>query len=447
MAQTIQIKKSHTNVVPPGDLAHGELAYGATTASDGKLSIGRPGTASGSEVNDVIGGRYYTIAIDGATPLSNANSIVKRNASNAFASGKITIESGGLQVDAHPATSTTAGNSNNWNTAYGWGDHGAVGYLQTHQSLTGLLSTSGGTITGNLQINHTSGNTDGNLGVQGTLNVGEHLTLSTSANLRGPNTFIIDPISDTGTRDNTSTGTVEIYGKLNALNGIEGDIYNLNRNAIVLDVGQSGTAAVFTGNVTGDVTGDVSGTAGVATNVTITENASPSNVDQFITLVDSASTGNQNLETQSALKYNSSTQVLTASTLHVANGSITGDSVITIDPSATGITGEVVIQGDLTVKGATTYVESNELKIGDNQVVLNADIGSNNPSQDAGIEIDRGSTSNVQLKWDEQYGTTNAWGAQGQWMITDGTGTNNHYALLATHNAQYETYTIDGGSF
>ncbi|QDP58282.1 MAG: putative chaperone of endosialidase [Prokaryotic dsDNA virus sp.] len=47
---------------------------------------------------------------------------------------------------------TTGGNSTNWNTAYGWGDHGAAGYLSSGDTAASLTITSadinGGTING-----------------------------------------------------------------------------------------------------------------------------------------------------------------------------------------------------------------------------------------------------------------------------------------------------------
>ena len=94
MSQTIKIKRSNSNVLPSGDLAHGELAYGTAsgTGTDGKLSIGRPGTSAGSEVNDVIGGRFYTVAIDNASHVYNANQIIRSNTDNSIESGKITGE-------------------------------------------------------------------------------------------------------------------------------------------------------------------------------------------------------------------------------------------------------------------------------------------------------------------------------------------------------------------
>jgi hypothetical protein len=79
---------------------------------------------------------------------------------------------------------------------------------------------------------------------------------------------------------------------------------------------------------------------------------------------------------------------------------------ITIDPTNDGAnTGTVVIAGDLTVNGTTTTVNSNEVSIGDSIIVLNAD-ETGTASQDAGIEIERGTDANVTFKWNE---TADAW--------------------------------------
>ena len=55
---------------------------------------------------------------------------------------------------------------------------------------------------------------------------------------------------------------------------------------------------------------------------------------------------------------------------------------------------------NLTVNGTTTTVNSNTVNIGDNILVLNSD-ESGAPSQNGGIEIERGSSSNVSLRWNE----------------------------------------------
>ncbi len=47
----------------------------------------------------------------------------------------------------------SGGDSDDWNTAYSWGDHADAGYLTSHQDISGKLDTSGGTMTGVLTVN------------------------------------------------------------------------------------------------------------------------------------------------------------------------------------------------------------------------------------------------------------------------------------------------------
>ena len=60
----------------------------------------------------------------------------------------------------------------------------------------------------------------------------------------------------------------------------------------------------------------------------------------------------------------------------------------------------IIVTGNLTVNGATTSVNSNEVNIGDNIIILNAD-ETGVPSQNSGIEIERGTSANKTLLWDE----------------------------------------------
>ena len=60
----------------------------------------------------------------------------------------------------------------------------------------------------------------------------------------------------------------------------------------------------------------------------------------------------------------------------------------------------ITIQGNLIVTGATTSVNSNEVNIGDSIIKLNSDeVGT--PSQNAGFEVERGTSTNVSFLWDE----------------------------------------------
>ena len=60
---------------------------------------------------------------------------------------------------------------------------------------------------------------------------------------------------------------------------------------------------------------------------------------------------------------------------------------------------------NLTVSGTTTTINSNTVNIGDNILVLNSDETSA-PTQNGGIEIERGTSTNVSLRWNE---TSDKW--------------------------------------
>jgi len=96
---------------------------------------------------------------------------------------------------------------------------------------------------------------------------------------------------------------------------------------------------------------------------------------------------------------------LVADTADINGGSIDG-AVIGANSAAAGTfttvttTSNVVVGGNLTVSGTTTTVNSNEVNIGDNIIVLNSD-ETGTPSQNGGIEIERGTSTNVSLLWNE----------------------------------------------
>ena len=70
--------------------------------------------------------------------------------------------------------------------------------------------------------------------------------------------------------------------------------------------------------------------------------------------------------------------------------------------SGGAITGDVNITGNLTVSGGTTYANTTTVNLGDNIITLNADLPqSSQPTENAGIEIDRGIQPNSQFLWVE----------------------------------------------
>lgn len=93
------------------------------------------------------------------------------------------------------------------------------------------------------------------------------------------------------------------------------------------------------------------------------------------------------------------------------------------------VTGNAVIDGNLTVSGTTTTVNSNTVDIGDSIITLNSD-ETGTPSQDGGIEIERGTSPNRSLIWDE---------SAGEWTIQQASGT---YERIATYADSVEDVVV-----
>ena len=74
-------------------------------------------------------------------------------------------------------------------------------------------------------------------------------------------------------------------------------------------------------------------------------------------------------------------------------------------PNSFSTSGDVTVGGDLTVNGTTVTLNTETLTVEDNIIVLNSNV-TGTPSLNAGIEIERGSSSNVSFLWDE---SADAW--------------------------------------
>jgi hypothetical protein len=85
---------------------------------------------------------------------------------------------------------------------------------------------------------------------------------------------------------------------------------------------------------------------------------------------------------------------LTSNYLLKWNGTGFANSTITDDGTT------VTIGANLTVNGTVTYVNSNTVEIGDNIILLNRD-EAGTPSQNAGFEVERGTSTNVSFIWNE----------------------------------------------
>ncbi len=114
------------------------------------------------------------------------------------------------------------------------------------------------------------------------------------------------------------------------------------------------------------------------------------------------------------------------------NGQLSTDD---IQAGTLTTSGNVVVEGDLTVNGTTTTVNSNTVNIGDSVITLNSDETAS-PTQNGGIEIERGLETNVELVWDE---------GDDRWQFTNSTGT--HYNIpLPTEYDNYTSFNVTDGS-
>ncbi len=87
------------------------------------------------------------------------------------------------------------------------------------------------------------------------------------------------------------------------------------------------------------------------------------------------------------------------------------------------ITGSLVVQGNLEILGNSTTLNVETLSVEDNEIILNSNV-TGVPALDGFITINRGSSTNAVLKWDE---------ATDQWKWADGEGT--FYAFDAALDA------------
>ena len=113
MAAIVRIKRSSTSGNPT-TLAAGELAYSGLTdnGSNGgdRLYVGFGTETAGNAANHfVIGGKYFTDIIDGATDANTASKLVKRDGSGNFSAGTITANLTGNASTASTAAAWTTG--------------------------------------------------------------------------------------------------------------------------------------------------------------------------------------------------------------------------------------------------------------------------------------------------------------------------------------------------
>lgn len=98
------------------------------------------------------------------------------------------------------------------------------------------------------------------------------------------------------------------------------------------------------------------------------------------------------------------------------SGSGSESAAVTIGlPDDVTIAGNLTVNGNLDVEGTVNSISTTEVNIVDNKIVLNTNV-TGAPSTNAGIKVNRGTSSDVELLWNE---------TSDQWTLTND-GTNYH---------------------
>jgi hypothetical protein len=296
-------------------------------------------------------------------------------------------------------------------------------FAEVHATtLFGALNSTNGVISGSSQLDGTTIGSTANssfIGTfTGTVNANNGV-ISGSSNT--------DSITITETDGNISAA-VNVAGiKGGVISGSAQVIDDINAAGVISGSGQLlDTATDFgTGRVSGDnfgdadggstftgsFAGDGSGLSGLVSTLTFGNNG-----------VDSDST--VDLQTQELDIVGTSNEVET---------SVSGQTVTIGLPSDVTIGNDLVVTGDLTVSGTTTTVNSNEVNIGDNIIVLNSD-ETGTPTQDGGIDIERGTSTNARIAWDESedYWVAGLVGSESKILRANGDGVISGSAQLAS---------------
>jgi hypothetical protein len=176
------------------------------------------------------------------------------------------------------------------------------------------------------------------------------------------------------------------------------------------------TSGVIT--YTGPSAANVRAHFSAGTGITITDGAIATTITQYTDALARAAISVTDSGGDGSLSYNNTNGVITYTgpsatdvRAHFSAGTgvtITNGQVAIGQAVGTGSNvtfNDLTVSGNLTVSGTTTTVNTETINLADNIITLNSNETSA-PSQNAGIEIERGSSTNVAFQWNE---TTDVW--------------------------------------
>jgi hypothetical protein len=229
-----------------------------------------------------------------------------------------------------------------------------------------------------------------------------------------------------------NTGVLSLAGTNNEVN------VSASVGAVTISLPDTIHANVL-GNVTGNLTGNADTATKLATARTI---ALTGDVSGSTTFDGSASASiNVTIEANSVALGTDTTGNYVAGISGTANeievsGSGSEGSTVTIGlPNDVTVPNNLTVGGNLTVSGSVTYVNSETVEIADNIILLNSN-AEGTPTENAGIEVKRGTSANVSIQWNE---------TADRWSLTND-GTNYHVIAkkfaVTIGNTEDTSYTV-----
>lgn len=392
MSSVIRIKRSSTTASPT-TLASGELAYSWASSTGGKLYIGWGAETIPGEADNIdpIGGKYYTDKMNHTPGILTANAAIITDANNSI--DQLIVDN--ITIDGNTIAST----ANNVNLVFSLLGTGAVdvdGAKIINLATPTSNNDAANKIYVDTQIAALQSNT--NLSISG--DSGSDVVILAS-----------DILSFSG-----GTGLSSIV----ANNSITFNIDNTGVNAATY--GSSTDIPVLTINAQGQIT--FAGTASISTDLSIAGDSGTDAVSLLTdTLTFTGGTGVTTAVSNNNVTFSIGQDVSTSSNVTFNDVTVNG-TLFSNDITAETVT----ITGNLVVQGNTTIVNTEEIFVADNIILLNSNLEANTaPTTDAGIAVNRGSSPEVTFLWDE---------------------TNDRWTLGARNLVANEFIgTIDGGTY
>ena len=220
---------------------------------------------------------------------------------------------------------------------------------------------------------------------------------------------------DDNDSDDLSEGSTNLYhttARARAAISAGGDLaYNSTTGVISFtnDAGDIESVTAGSGLTGGGTTGALTLNIGAGTGITVSADAIATNDGAIVLTALSGYDANEHIDHTGV--------TLTAGDGLSGGGTIAASRSFAVDSTVVRTTGtqtvagaktfsdDLILSGNLTVNGTQTTVNTATLSVADNMVVLNSD-EAGTPSQDAGIEIERGTSTNVKLQFKE---STDKW--------------------------------------